>query len=33
MIKNKEYPITHSMWKNWFAIELDGNVAIMECDL
>lgn len=32
MIKDKEYPATHSMWTAWFAIDEDGNVAIMECD-
>lgn len=32
MIKGKEYPATHSMWTAWFAIDEDGNVAIMECD-
>lgn len=32
MIRDKEYPATHSMWTAWFAIDADGNVAIMECD-
>lgn len=31
-MKKKEYPATHSMWTSWFAIDEDGNVAIMECD-
>ena len=32
MKTDKEYPATHSMWTAWFAIDIDGNVAIMECD-
>lgn len=28
----KEYPATHSMSTAWFAIDSEGNVAIMECD-
>ncbi len=32
MKTKKEYPATHSMWTAWFAIDADGNVAIMECD-
>lgn len=32
MKTTKEYPATHSMWTAWFAIDKDGNVAIMECD-
>lgn len=30
MIKDKEYPATHSMMTSWYAIDLDGNVAILE---
>lgn len=29
MKTNKEYPATHSMATSWFAIDADGNVAIM----
>lgn len=29
MKTNKEYPATHSMMTSWFAIDKDGNVAIM----
>ena len=29
MKTNKEYPATHSMMTSWFAIDEDGNVAIM----
>ena len=32
MLIDKEYPATHSMTTAWFAIDEDGNVAIMECD-
>lgn len=32
MKTDKEYPATHSMWTAWFAIDKNGNVAIMECD-
>lgn len=32
MITDKEYPATHSMSTSWFAIDLDGNVAILEFD-
>ena len=28
----KEYPATHSMSTSWFAVDLDGNVAIIEFD-
>ena len=30
MIIEKEYPATHSMSTSWFAIDLDGNVAILD---
>ena len=30
MKKNKEYPATHSMDTAWFAVDLDGNVAIFQ---
>lgn len=32
MIIDKEYPATHSMDTSWFAIDLDGNVAILNFD-
>lgn len=32
MIIDKEYPATHSMATSWFAIDNDGNVAIIEFD-
>ena len=30
MIIEKEYPATHSLSTSWFAIDLDGNVAILD---
>lgn len=30
MITDKEYPATHSMATAWFAIDLDGNVGILD---
>ena len=30
MKTNKEYPATHSMSTSWYAVDLDGNVAIIE---
>ncbi len=30
MIKDKEYPATHSMSTSWFAIDNEGNVALLE---
>lgn len=30
MITDKEYPATHSMYTSWFAIDIEGNVAILE---
>lgn len=32
MIIDKEYPATHSMATSWFAIDADGNVAILNFD-
>ena len=32
MIKDKEYPATHSMSTAWFCADLDGNVAIIDID-
>lgn len=30
MIKDKEYPATHSMATSWFAIDCEGNVALID---
>ena len=30
MITGKEFPSTHSMDTAWFAVDLDGNVAIFQ---
>ena len=30
MLRDKEYPATHSMDTAWFAVDLDGNVAIFQ---
>ncbi|MBO7287706.1 MAG: hypothetical protein J6U85_05680 [Bacteroidales bacterium] len=32
MIIDREYPATHSMATSWFAIDADGNVAILNFD-
>ena len=30
MIKDKEYPATHSMATSWFAVDCEGNVALID---